>query len=65
MPPHRASCLAPAQHGGSLVDRAGTEFLLFQTRELDSRKGSGLFLFPLPFILCFKLYDFIIENNTC
>lgn len=20
---------------------------------------------PLPFILCFKLYDFIIENNTC
>lgn len=56
--------MAPAQHGCSQRDETGAAWPLSLTWDPDSHKGSGLFLFPPPFILCFKLYDFIIAN-TC
>lgn len=56
--------MAPAQHGCSQRDETGAARPLSLTWDPDSHKGSGLFLFPPPFILCFKLYDFIIAN-TC
>ena len=56
--------VAPAQHGCSQRDETGPARPLSLTWDPDSHKGRGLFLFPPPFILCFKLYDFIIAN-TC
>lgn len=56
--------VAPAPHGCSRRDETGPARPLSPTWDPDSRKGSGLFLFPPSFILCFKLYDFTIAN-TC
>lgn len=42
--------MAPAQHGCSQRDETGAARPLSLTWDPDSHKGSGLFLFPPPFI---------------
>jgi len=52
------TCLVPSQP-------RGLDFCSSRPGNWTHIKAMSSFSSPQPFILCFKLYDFITENNTC